>query len=722
MEQISGSIEAIVFVHPETGFTVARLKEPHKREMTVLVGHFAAIQPGETVTCGGQWRTHPDHGRQFEVTEYTVDLPSDLVGIQKYLESGLIKGIGPAYAKKIVTRFGSETLQVIEETPERLGEIQGLGEKKIESIRECWKQQRAIREVMIFLRTVGVSPAYAQKIYTEYRDRSIERVKENPYQLAKEIHGIGFKIADQIAQKLGFPLQSPKRISAGVEFALWELSTEGHTCYPLAELVPVARQLLEVEGSLIEAELVRLVEEKRLVVQGERVWLAPMHAYEQAIAKDIHRLVQGATATRSIQTQKAAEWAETQMKIEFAPAQREAVVAALTHKIHILTGGPGTGKSTITNAILMVTEKITDKIILAAPTGRAAKRMTEITRRKAVTLHMLLEMDFQSGGFKRGRDNPLNVDFLIVDEASMIDTPLLFSLLKALPTSAKVLFVGDIDQLPSVGPGTVLRDLIQSGIMGVSRLTEIFRQARGSRIVVNAHRINQGEFPFVGEEAKSDFHFIEAETPEAIQHIILQLVSTELPQRHHFNPVDDIQVLAPMKRGIIGIEMLNEVLQERLNPSAQPLFRAGKRFHVGDKVMQISNDYDKKVFNGEVGRIHRILREDQQLVVHFDEREVTYDFSELDQLILAYAASIHKYQGSECPCVVIPIHTTHFKMLHRNLIYTGVTRGKKQVYLVGTTRALGIAINNNQIQKRHTGLEAALKGASPQLDAQLTLL
>lgn len=722
MEEISGSVEALVFVHPESGFTVARLKEPHKRELTVLVGHFAAIQPGETVTCKGQWRTHPDHGRQFEVSEYVVDLPSDLVGIQKYLESGLIKGIGPAYAKKIVSRFGSETLQVIEETPERLSEIQGLGEKKIESIRECWKQQRAIREVMIFLRTVGVSPAYAQKIYAEYRERSIDRVKENPYQLAKEIHGIGFKIADQIAQKLGFPLHSPKRISAGVEFALWELSTEGHTCYPLAELVPVARQLLEVEAPLIEAELARLVEEKRLVVQGEMVWLAPMHAYEQAIAKDIHRLVQGATATRSIQTQKAAEWAEAQMKIEFAPAQREAVVAALTHKVHILTGGPGTGKSTITNAILMVTEKITDKIILAAPTGRAAKRMTEITRRKAVTLHMLLEMDFQSGGFKRGRDNPLNVDFLIVDEASMIDTPLLFSLLKALPTSAKVLFVGDIDQLPSVGPGTVLRDLIQSGILGVSRLTEIFRQARGSRIVVNAHRINQGEFPFMGEDAKSDFHFIEAETPEAIQHTILQLVAADLPQRHHFNPVDDIQVLAPMKRGIIGIELLNEVLQERLNPSAQPLFRSGKRFHVGDKVMQISNDYDKKVFNGEVGRIHRILREDQQLTVHFDEREVTYDFSELDQLILAYAASIHKYQGSECPCVVIPIHTTHFKMLHRNLIYTGVTRGKKQVYLVGTTKALGIAINNNQIQKRYTGLEAALKGASPQLDAQLSLL
>jgi exodeoxyribonuclease V alpha subunit len=375
--------------------------------------------------------------------------------------------------------------------------------------------------------------------------------------------------------------------------------------------------------------------------------------------------------------------------------------------VHIITGGPGTGKSTITNAILAITHKLTDKILLAAPTGRAAKRMTQITGKLAFTIHALLEMDFASGGFKRGKDNQLDCDLIIVDEASMIDTPLLFHLLRAIPARARLLVVGDIDQLPSVGAGTVLRDLIGSEKIGVTRLTEIFRQAKGSKIIVNAHRINQGEFPDIHTLERSDFHFISAETPEAIQQVILQLVSEEIPRLWHYHPIDEIQVLSPMKKGLIGAEMLNDALQNLLNPSEKPIFRAGHRFHVSDKVMQIKNNYDKNVYNGDIGRIAEIA--DDMLIVRFDEREIEYEFAELDELLLAYATSVHKYQGSECPCVVIPIHTSHFKLLHRNLLYTAVTRGKKQVYLVGTTKAIGIAINNNQVQKRYTGLEKAIK-------------
>lgn len=707
--EIKGSVEAIVFSQPENGFTVARLKELGKKEFTVIVGYLPSLQPGESVSCSGSWKMHPSHGRQFEVSEYTVEMPSDLAGIQKYLESGLVKGIGPVYAQKIVARFGPDTLKVIEEMPERLYEINGLGEKKIESLKESWREQRSIRDVMIFLRTHGVSPAYAQRIYKTYGNQSIEKVKENPYNLAKDITGIGFKLADAAAQKLGFAIHSPERLEAGIQFVLWELSGEGHTCYPQKDLLPLAIAALEVSQELLETQITALVEKNILVSKEGVIWLGPFYGYEQGIAKDLARLKSGVQAIRAIDGPRAADWAEEQLKIRFAHQQREAVISALTNKVHIITGGPGTGKSTITNAILRVMEKRTNKIFLAAPTGRAAKRLTQITHRKAFTLHALLEMDFTTGGFKRGRDNPLDCDLAIVDEASMIDTPLLFHLLRAIPAHASLLLVGDIDQLPSVGPGTVLRDLIVSGIIGVTRLTEIFRQARGSKIITNAHKINHGEFPSIETPRDSDFHFFEAETPEAIREIILELVSKEIPDRWKFNPVDEIQVLSPMKRGTVGVELLNESLQSLLNPSSQPLFRAGRRFHVSDKVMQLRNDYDKNVYNGDIGRIAAIDAAEQMLSVVFDDKTVEYDFTELDDLILAYATSVHKYQGSEAPCIVMPIHPSHFKLLQRNLLYTAVTRGKKQVYLVGTKKAIGIAIHNDQVQKRYTGLEAALK-------------
>jgi exodeoxyribonuclease V alpha subunit len=712
MESLTGHIEAIVYVQPENGFTVARLKEPNKKELTVIVGSLPSIQPGETVICQGTWKIHPSHGRQFEVSDWQVSIPCDVMGIQKYLESGLVKGIGPVFAKKIVTRFGIDTLRIIDESPRRLLEIEGLGRSKMKQIIDCWQAQRSIREVMLFLRTHGVSPGYAQKIYKTYGNDSIVKVRENPYQLAKDIFGIGFKIADALAQKLGLPLHSKERLSAGLQYVLWELSSEGHTCYPVKKLIPAAKEMLDVEPDLIAEELKRLVEKKELVEENQNdeptIWLKPFHAYEQGIAENLRRLRNAPQALRAIDVVKACDWVQEQLHIRFAKEQEEAIRKALEDKVHVITGGPGTGKSTITRAILAISAKLTNQILLAAPTGRAAKRLSEITHRKAFTLHSLLEWEPQTGGFKRTKENPLTADLLIIDEASMIDTQLMFFLLRAIRSDARVIFVGDIDQLPSVGAGTVLRDLINSKVVGVTCLKEIFRQAKGSQIITNAHRINQGEFPFLGTDEKSDFHFIAAETPEAIQQVILELVSKEIPQKKGFHPIDEIQILSPMKRGLIGIEQMNDSLQNLLNPSTRPFFQSGRRLHVRDKVMQLSNNYDKKVYNGDIGRIEYIDLEEKIIQILFDDKQVTYDFSELDELVLAYAVSVHKYQGSECPCVIIPIHTTHFKLLHRNLLYTAVTRGKKQVYLVGTTKAIAIAIHNDQAAQRYTGLEKAL--------------
>ena len=716
LDSIKGHVEVIIYVQPDNGFTVARLKESHKKELTVIVGYLPSIQPGEMVVCQGIWKIHPSHGKQFEVSDCQVEIPCDLVGIQKYLESGLVRGIGPVFAKKIVDHFGIDTLTVIDESPNRLLEISGLGKSKMARIVECWHQQRSIRKVMIFLRSHGVSPAFAQKIFKAYGDQSIEKVSKDPFQLAKDIFGIGFKTADALAQKLGLPLHSPERISAGIQFVLWELTNDGHTCFPKNQLLPAVKEMLEVDIELIEEELKLLCNKKELIceeIQSEpTIWLKTFYAFEHGIAQDLKRLLGSEQTLRPIDIVKACEWVQTQLRISFAFQQKEAIQKALFDKIHIITGGPGTGKSTITNAILEISSKLTKKILLAAPTGRAAKRLSEITNRKAFTLHAILEWDPLTGGFKKSRTNPLACDLIIVDEASMIDTPLLFSLLRAIPNGTRVIFVGDIDQLPSVGPGTILRDLIASNQIGITRLTEIFRQAKGSKIITNAHRINHGEFPEIFTDEKSDFHFIEAQTPEAIQQVILQLVAKEIPALHHFHPIEEIQVLSPMKRGIIGIETLNEQLQNRLNPSDRPFFRAGRRFHLNDKVMQIRNNYNKKICNGDIGRIEKIDLEDQEMLVTFDDKTVTYDFSELDELVIAYATSIHKYQGSECPCVVIPIHTTHFKMLHRNLLYTGVTRGKKQVYIVGSKQAIGIAIHNDQVLKRFTGLGKALENCT----------
>ncbi len=714
MEQIYGYIESIVFSEEEKGFTVARLKEPKKVDLTCIVGYMPSIQPGETISCKGAWKTHPHYGKQFEVSEFVTTAPSDVVGIQKYLESGLIKGIGPAYAEKIVKQFGLKTLDIIDETPHRLLEVPGIGDKRVEKIISCWDLQKSIRSVMIFLRSHQVSPAYAQKIYKTYGDKSIEKVQSNPYALAKEIFGIGFKTADKIANSLGIPLDSPIRIKAAIEHMLWEVSNEGHVCYPKADILQEIATLLNLSSSKVEDAIKELTEQGDVVLQEEMLWVKPLYLCEIGIAREIARLNQYPSQLRTVHLEKAIEWVQQKLSIQLAPEQKIAVQESLLKKQHIITGGPGTGKSTITKAILAITEKLTDKILLAAPTGRAAKRMTEITRKKAFTIHSLLEMNFQAGGFKRNRENPLVCDLLIVDESSMIDTQLMYHLLKAIPNSARVIFIGDIDQLPSVGPGNVLKDMISSERIGVTQLKQIFRQAAGSRIITNAHRINQGEFPDISYAPKNDFIFIEKETPEEIAGAIVELVKNRLTKNYRFHRFDDIQVLSPMKRGVIGCENLNMLLQKELNPSMAPLLRMGQAFHVGDKVMQIRNNYQKHVYNGDVGKIITLDMTEQELQVLFDGKTVTYDFTELDELTLAYAVSIHKYQGSECPCIIIPIHISHFKLLHRNLIYTGVTRGKRLVILLGSKKALAIGVKNEEVKKRNTGLIQALMQFLPE--------
>lgn len=722
MDSIFGYIERITFQNPENGYTVAHLQEKGRKGLTCIVGTLPVVSPGVTVRCFGTWKHHLIHGRQFEVSECRIEAPADVLGIRKYLGSGLIKGIGPVYAARIVEKFDIETLNIIDQFPEKLLEVEGLGEKRLEKIKSCWTDQKSIREVMVFLQTYGVSPSFAQKIFKAHGSQSIEKVKENPYNLARNITGIGFKSADTIANRMGFSKDSPLRIDSGIEYVLHELSSDGHVCYPVAEFTVEAEKVLEADRALIESRINGLKQEERielfdLLHDGKMqpfIWIRSLFVAEVGIVRETMRLKNAQCCLRQIDFQRALAWVQEILKIQLAQNQQTAVMHALSDKVHIITGGPGTGKSTITKAILTITGKLTNKILLAAPTGRAAKRMTEITGKKAFTIHSLLEFDFKTGRFKRNRENPLDCDLVIIDESSMIDTYLMYSLLKAIPSHARVIFVGDINQLPSVGPGNVLKDMIQSQCVPVTMLNEIFRQAAGSRIVTNAHRINSGVVPEIQNQSDSDFFFIEAETPEKVLEQIVTLISQRLPRKYGYDPFKDIQVLAPMKRGVIGTENLNVVLQQTLNPKGDTSVSwGGRKFAVGDKVMQIRNDYQREVFNGDIGRVTKINFQDQELIVEIDEREVIYEFSDLDELVLSYAVSIHKYQGSECPCVIIPTHTSHYILLTRNLLYTGVTRGKRLVVLVGTKKALWIAVNNDEVKKRYTGLQQAMIGSRP---------
>jgi exodeoxyribonuclease V alpha subunit len=716
MEELIGYIEHITYQNEDNGFTVARVKEPKISDLSCIVGTLPGLQPGETIRAHGTWMVDPAHGRQFKIDSYEIKTPTEIHGIEKYLSSGLIKGIGATYAKRIVKRFQFETLDIIENSPERLLTIPGIGKKRIELIKNSWHEQKSIRHVMIFLQQYGVSTTYAQKIFKTYGTSCIEKLKENPYRLSQDIFGIGFKIADKIAEKMGVAKNSSQRIEAGIEYVLLNLSSDGHVCFPLDEFIRAAQNILEVDEDKVQSSIENLEFSDRIIVaqiydEGHKVsmiWLKSLYIKERGIAKELLRLRSSPCSLRDIDTDKALSWAQEQLSFTLSPMQREAIATSMQQKAHIITGGPGTGKSTITNAILMIANYLTKNILLAAPTGRAAKRMTEITGKESKTIHSLLEYNFANGGFKRKLDNPLPCDLIIVDEASMIDTSLMYSLLRAIPSHARIIFIGDIHQLPSVGAGNVLKDIIHSHRVPVTTLIDIFRQGEGSLITLNAQRINNGEFPILKSRKDADFFFFDVEDKEDVLDTIIHLVCSKIPKKFGFNPLNEIQVLAPMKRGVIGTENLNIVLQRTLNGKARGILKRGNKLCIGDKVMQIRNNYRKEVFNGDVGYITTIDEDMQKVNIDYDGRIIEYDFYDLNEIILAYACSIHKYQGSECPCVVMPVHTSHFKLLHRNLVYTGLTRGKKLVVIVGTKKAIAIALHHDEVQKRYTGLMQAL--------------
>lgn len=717
LARLSGQIERVTYTNGENGYTIAKVKVYGRRDLVTVVGNIVDATPGAILKMAGEWSTHPRYGEQFKVVFYETAVPATVHGIEKYLGSGLIKGIGPVMAKRIVKLFGEKTLDVIEHEAGRLVEVPGIGKQRVEMIQRAWEEQKDIRDVMLFLQSQGVSSGYASKIYKAYGKDSIGIVKENPYRLAYDIYGIGFLTADKIAEKLGFEQDSPLRAEAGLLYALHELSDEGHIYYPTDKLLDVASDLLKIEGdAVLRSALDRLRDEKRIVSELIRIdgvdvpvtYLAGYHLAEVQAASRLRALSRATAALRSVKVDAAIRWAEERSGLKLAERQREAVAAALTGKVMVITGGPGTGKTTILKAILSIYGAITPRILLAAPTGRAAKRMSEATCREAKTIHRLLVFDVRRGAFKKNEDDPLDCDLLVLDEVSMVDLLLFHHLLKAVPKHSKLILVGDTDQLPSVGAGRVLQDIIESGAVPVVRLNEIFRQARQSAIITNAHRIIQGQTLHFENDAGEDMFFIEKDTPEDMLETVIGLVKSRLPRGFGLDPFTDIQVLAPMNRGNVGTAKLNEALQTALNPNGLQVSRGSRVFRVGDKVMQIRNDYDREVFNGDIGVITGIDAENQEVTVEIDGVGVSYDFADLDELVLAYAVSIHKSQGAEYPAVIIPLSTQHYVMLQRNLLYTGVTRGKRLVVLVGTKKALNIAIKNNKIMQRYSGLARRL--------------
>jgi exodeoxyribonuclease V alpha subunit len=730
LAELQGQIERITYTNEENGYTIARVKVYGRKDLVTVVGNIMSPTPGEILAMEGEWVNHPKYGEQFKIVRYATKVPASVYGIEKYLGSGLIKGIGPVMAKRIVKRFGKETLDLIEKDIERLREVEGIGDKRIEMIGGAWEEQKEIREVMLFLQTHGVSSGYATKIFKHYGSRCIQVLRENPYRLAMDVFGIGFVTADRIAEKLGFPKDSELRAEAGILFVLNQLADEGHVYYPYEPLVDKCREILEVEREVIVRAFGAVALAKRIVIEDlnqnidefrenqKAVYLAPLHLCETGIARRLQTLINAPKAIRRIETEKALQWVQQSLDMTLAERQVEAVRRAVEDKVLVITGGPGTGKTTIINAILKIFARIGVAVFLAAPTGRAAKRMAEATGHEAKTIHRLLEYSIQKGGFQKHEENPLRCELLIVDEASMIDTVLMHHLLKAVPATATLILVGDVNQLPSVGPGNVLKDIIASGAVPVGELTEIFRQAQESSIIVNAHKINGGLMPSLrsSREKLDDFYFIEQEDPEEVLKLIVELTRERIPRRFGLDPVDDIQVLTPMHKGTVGAGNLNDRLQKALNPAEGGMSRGGRNFLVNDKVMQIRNDYDKEVFNGDIGRITRIDAEAQEVTIAFDGREVAYDFTDLDEVVLAYAVSVHKSQGSEYPAVIIPILTQHYVLLQRNLIYTAVTRGRKLVVMVGTRKALAIGVRNDKTQKRYTCLAYRL-GRSVEAEA-----
>ena len=722
MEALQGILERIVFENAETGYTIGRLSSrQYPNELITVVGNLASANAGESVLLKGNWINNPKYGKQFQIEGYETVLPATVVGIRKYLGSGLIKGIGPVMAGRIVNSFGMDTMDVIESAPKKLMQVPGIGRKRVDMIMEAWEAQREVKNVMLFLQSHNVSTTHAAKIYKTYQSESVPIVRENPYRLADDIYGIGFKTADTIAEKLGMDDESPHRVKAGLKYVLSQKADDGHVFLYRHELITTSQEILGLSTEAIENGIAELAVNEEIIPENlgipvmaeaqEAVYLAPFYYSEIGVANSLSRLLKCPTVQH---TPGLLEYSitqlETSMRMSFAEDQRKAISKALTSRTMILTGGPGTGKTTTTIGIIHLFEQLGRRVTLAAPTGRAAKRLSETTGREAKTIHRLLEFSPQENGFKRNTENPLETDAVIIDEISMVDLVLMNNLLKAVPSEASLILVGDVDQLPSVGAGNVLKDLIASGALAVVRLTEIFRQARESLIVTNAHRIKRGRHPQVKGPSDRDFFFIEEADAEEVAACICSLVRDRLPKHYDYHPIDEIQVLCPMRRGTVGTDHLNGSLQETLNTNSTETVRGGRNFRVGDKVMQVRNNYDYEVFNGDIGRISSVDPIEKQVLISFPEKTVRYDMADLNELVLAYATTVHKAQGSEYPAVVIPLLTQHYMMLQRNLLYTAITRAKELVVIVGTREALGIAIRNNKVVERNSHLASRIRG------------
>uniref|UniRef100_UPI003AEF9218 SF1B family DNA helicase RecD2 n=1 Tax=Alistipes shahii TaxID=328814 RepID=UPI003AEF9218 len=698
-------VERITYQNPENGYSVLKVKVKGYNDLVTLVGNLLEVPVGSVLLCRGEWKVDKRYGSQFVAATWEETMPATVYGIEKYLGSGLVKGIGPRFARAIVQRFGTETIDIIETEIERLYEVPNIGRKRVAKIRESWEKQKDIKNVMLFLQGYGVSTAYAAKIYREYGKESIDKVRENPYRLADDIWGIGFKTADGIAAKMGYEKEDPRRCRSGILYTLGQLSDEGHVYAGEEQLVKTAGQLLEAGETAIRDTLAGMLQAEDLILDKDAIYLPPFYHAECGTSRRLRDLAE--STGRSLFDglfDPSSLTAET--GIEYDEVQLAAIRQAVTSKVMVLTGGPGTGKTTTTQGIIAALKKAGLRVLLAAPTGRAAKRMSEATGMEAKTIHRLLEYNPQDG-YKRNDENPLEGDALIVDECSMIDILLMNNLLKAVPVGMRLVFVGDIDQLPSVGAGNVLRDIIDSQRIPVVRLVRIFRQAQKSRIVMNAHAINQGRFPDTSNGRDTDFFFMREDDPERAAETIVRLVKERLPRAYRESP-DRIQVLTPMQRGVVGAANLNLLLQQALNPSGPSLNRGGYTYRQGDRVMQQRNNYDKDVFNGDLGYIREVDTEERTLKVDFDGKWIEYDITELDELTLAYATTIHKAQGSEYPIVVMPVLMTHFVMLQRNLIYTGITRAKKICVLLGAAKALAYAVRNVSVLKRNTRLKERL--------------
>lgn len=705
--QLRAVIERITYQSAENGYSILKADVKGYKDLVTLVGNMPEVTVGTVMVAEGEWKVNKQYGSQFVVNTYEETMPATEFGMEKYLGSGLVKGIGPKFAKLIVDTFGLDTFDIIEKEPKRLGEVAGIGSKRIKKIHDSWMKQLDVKEVMVFLQGNGVSTAYAAMIYKAYGKESIKKVKDNPYCLTDDIWGIGFKTADGIASNMGYGKNDPRRCKSGIVYVLNQLSNEGHVYAERKQLLDTAVQLLSADKQTLEEVLEKMIEVEDLKTEDEAIYLPPLYYSEVGVASKLKSLMLD-NSQRLFQKQPDIAAISKRTHITYDDLQIEAIQQAVKSKVMVLTGGPGTGKTTVTKGIIAAWQTMGLSIILAAPTGRAAKRMTEATGMESKTIHRLLGFN-PVEGYKYNADNPLEADALIVDESSMIDIVLMNTLLKALPVGMRLLLVGDVDQLPSVGPGNVLRDIIDSGVVPVVRLTRIFRQAQTSRIIMNAHAINEGRMPNISNGRQSDFFFMGVDEPEQIADTIVSLVKQRLPKAYHISPTQ-IQVLTPRQRSVVGAGNLNIAIQQAVNPTGEGLQRGGYTFRRNDRVMQLKNDYQKEVFNGDMGIVCNVDMEDRTLTVNFDGKEVEYESTELDELSLAYATTIHKSQGSEYPIVIIPVHFTNYVMLQRNLIYTAVTRAKKVCIVIGARKALWYAVNHVTVTQRNSKLKGRLQG------------